>query len=82
MSRIWGHWIHWLDAEGIDGSATLGDMLAEALDVLIETMYPRAKKICGQIASLAAVPTEERWERGAANNSIWVFPGDSRNQRP
>lgn len=34
----------WIEAEGIEGPGTIGDVIAEALDVLIETRYPKAKK--------------------------------------
>lgn len=34
----------WIEAQGIKGPGTIGDVMAEAIDVLIETRYPKAKK--------------------------------------
>jgi hypothetical protein len=34
----------WMDAEGMERPGSIGDLLEEALDVLIETKYPKAKK--------------------------------------
>lgn len=34
----------WIEVEGIDGPGTIGDIVAEALDVLIATKYPRARR--------------------------------------
>ena len=34
----------WMDAEGLECPGSIGELMAEALDVLIETKYPKAKK--------------------------------------
>lgn len=34
----------WLDAEGLECPGSIGDLMTDALDVLIETKYPKAKK--------------------------------------
>ncbi|MBQ9462715.1 MAG: hypothetical protein IJU68_03565 [Bacteroidales bacterium] len=34
----------WMDAEGMERPGSIGDLLEEALDVLIVTKYPKAKK--------------------------------------
>ena len=34
----------WMDAEGMERPGSIGELLEEALDVLIETKYPKAKK--------------------------------------
>ena len=34
----------WLDAEGIEGPDTIGSIFSDALDVLIDAKYPKAKK--------------------------------------
>ena len=34
----------WMDAEGMERPGSIGDLLEEALDVLIDTKYPKAKK--------------------------------------
>lgn len=34
----------WMDAEGLERPGSIGELIAEALDVLIETKYPKAKK--------------------------------------
>ncbi len=33
----------WLESEGNDGSKSIGDIISEAVDCLIETKYPKAK---------------------------------------
>ena len=34
----------WMDAEGMERPGSIGDLLEEALDVLIDTKYPKSKK--------------------------------------
>ena len=34
----------WMDAEGMERPGSIGELLEEALDVLIDTKYPKAKK--------------------------------------
>ena len=34
----------WMDAEGMERPGSIGELLEEALDVLIDTKYPKSKK--------------------------------------
>lgn len=34
----------WMDAEGMERPGSIGELLEEALEVLIDTKYPKAKK--------------------------------------
>lgn len=36
--------ILWLEAEGVEGPGSIGGVVAEAIDVLIDTKYPQAKE--------------------------------------
>ena len=34
----------WMEAEGIERPSSLGELLAEAFDTLVDTKYPKAKR--------------------------------------